>query len=151
MSANPRIVTDLIVRRRAGVVELLLGQYSLQHERPYLRGLVSGPGGKLQPGEDPVAGGLREAAEEAGRRAGELRPIVVGRYWADVIGHGFDPGGVDVYAVLLEAPEEWAPEEPEPDKIGAWRWCPLDRLPDPLRLSPLCNLSVALLGLRMMA
>lgn len=48
MSDNAPVVGCVIVRVHVGEQETLLGRYSETHAKEYLRGLVTGPGGKLE-------------------------------------------------------------------------------------------------------
>jgi ADP-ribose pyrophosphatase YjhB (NUDIX family) len=87
------------------------------------------PGGGIKPGEDFVAGAVREALEETGLRV-ELRRYLVA---TDAI---FRNDGRELpwqtHVFLAEtADEKLAPEDP--DEIAAARWGTLDELAGPLR------------------
>jgi 8-oxo-dGTP diphosphatase len=87
------------------------------------------PGGGIKPGEDFVAGAVREALEETGLHV-ELRRYLVA---TDAI---FRNDGRELpwqtHVFFAEtADEELAPEDP--DEIAAARWGTLDELAGPLR------------------
>ncbi len=87
------------------------------------------PGGGIKPGEDFVAGAVREALEETGLRI-ELRRYLVA---TDAVfrNDGRElPWQTHVFLAETED-EELAPEDP--DEIAAARWGTLDELAGPLR------------------
>jgi ADP-ribose pyrophosphatase YjhB (NUDIX family) len=87
------------------------------------------PGGGIKPGEDFVAGAVREALEETGLRV-ELRRYLVA---TDAVfrNDGRElPWQTHVFLAETED-EELAPEDP--DEIAAARWGTLDELAGPLR------------------
>ncbi|MEM8713956.1 MAG: NUDIX hydrolase, partial [Planctomycetota bacterium] len=65
----PDAVCVLPVRTDGRVV--LIGQYRYPHGKTHWEC----PAGRLEPGEDPSAGALRELREETGYRAGSLRAL----------------------------------------------------------------------------
>jgi 8-oxo-dGTP pyrophosphatase MutT (NUDIX family) len=80
-------------------------------------GQVAFPGGKIEPGEDAVAAALREAHEELGIEARDVR--VVGASDRFVTGSGFD-----VTPVLGLVPPELA-IRPDPREVSGWFEAPL--------------------------
>jgi ADP-ribose pyrophosphatase YjhB (NUDIX family) len=87
------------------------------------------PGGGVKPGEDFVAGAVREALEETGLRV-ELRRYLVA---TDAV---FRNGGRELpwatHVFLAETPDtELAPDDP--DEIEEARWGTLQELAGPLR------------------
>ena len=80
-------------------------------------GQVAFPGGKLDPGEDAVAAALREAREELGIEASDVR--VIGASDRFVTGSGFD-----VTPVLALVPPD-LPLRPDPREVSGWFEAPL--------------------------
>jgi 8-oxo-dGTP pyrophosphatase MutT (NUDIX family) len=80
-------------------------------------GQVAFPGGKLEPGEDAVAAALREAREELGIEARDVR--VIGASDRFVTGSGFD-----VTPVLGLVPPD-LPIRPDPREVSGWFEAPL--------------------------
>lgn len=96
----------------------------LRRRFPPLAGLLNGVGGKLEPGESPLACVLREVAEETGVLLSMARfgGIVT---WA---GHTYEGmAGMYAYVAILPDgtdPEALAGETPE----GALGWYPIDQV-----------------------
>jgi ADP-ribose pyrophosphatase YjhB (NUDIX family) len=87
------------------------------------------PGGGIKPGEDVVAGAVREAREETGLRVELARYLVETRAVFRNAGRELE-WRTHVFLARTED-EELAPEDP--DEIAAARWGTLDELRGPLR------------------
>lgn len=80
------------------------------------------PGGKLEYGEDFIAGAVREVAEETGMELQEAQIICVNN---DKNEHAhFVTNGLLAQKFVGE------PQVLEPDEITEWQWFPLDALPE---------------------
>jgi ADP-ribose pyrophosphatase YjhB (NUDIX family) len=95
----------------------------------FVAGIWRPPGGGIKPGEDFVAGAVREALEETGLRV-ELRRYLVASHAI------FSNAGRELewrtHVVLAETEDdELAPNDPE--EIAEARWGTLDELAGPLR------------------
>ena len=86
-------------------------------------GQVAFPGGKLDPGEDAVAAALREAHEELGINASDVRIIGASDRFVTATGY-------DVTPVLGLVPPD-LPIVPDPAEVAAWFEAPLAFLLDP--------------------
>jgi len=86
-------------------------------------GQVAFPGGKLEPGEDPVAAALREAHEELGINSSDVRIIGASDRFITVT-------GFDVTPVLGLVPPDLE-IIPDPDEVASWFEAPLGYLLDP--------------------
>jgi len=86
-------------------------------------GQVAFPGGKLDPGEDAVGAALREAHEELGINASDVRVIGASDRFVTATGY-------DVTPVLGLVPPD-LPIEPDPAEVAAWFEAPLAFLLDP--------------------
>lgn len=141
------IVICAIVREVEGREELLLGRYHPEHKKPYLRGLRTTPGGKLQPNEDRIEGSLRKIQEETGTAQG-LTPILHQTFpGVRVVAPNFPPEVRAVSVVLFQAdsgycPRETEPRETEPRVVGDWAWSPLDQL-TAAEMSPVVALALS--------
>jgi ADP-ribose pyrophosphatase YjhB (NUDIX family) len=102
---------------------------ALIRKPPFAPGVWRPPGGGVEPGEDFVAGAVREALEETGLRVELRRYLVASRAL-------FRCGGRELawrtHVVLAETEdEELAPDDPA--EIAAARWGTLEELAGPLR------------------
>ena len=86
-------------------------------------GQVAFPGGKLDPGEDAVGAALREAHEELGINASDVRVIGASDRFVTATGY-------DVTPVLGLVPPD-LPIKPDPAEVAAWFEAPLAFLLDP--------------------
>ena len=86
----------------------------LHRRNPPNQGQWNGVGGRLEPGEEPLAGALREVLEETGYRLPSLRFAGL-LTWA---GHSETPGGLYIYTAPI-APD--APHLPLDDE-GELAW-----------------------------
>lgn len=86
-------------------------------------GQVAFPGGKIDPGEDVVTAALREAWEELGIVAGDVR--VIGTSDPYYTGTGFH-----IVPVLATVPAD-VPIVPNPEEVDSWFEVPLRFLLDP--------------------
>ncbi len=103
--------------------EVLMGKRISKHGT----GEFAGPGGHVDPGENPHEAVLREKSEEAGDdlQIGPLRMLCVSSLVRYLPKHYIDIG----FAA------EWVSGEPivmEPEKLESWDWYPIDALPEPL-------------------
>jgi ADP-ribose pyrophosphatase YjhB (NUDIX family) len=95
----------------------------------FTSGVWRPPGGGIKPGEDFIAGAIREAREETGLHVELTRYLVA----SEAV---FRNGGRELpwrtHVFLAEtADEELAPDDPA--EIAAARWATLDELAGPLR------------------
>jgi ADP-ribose pyrophosphatase len=78
---NGAIVSREVVRHSGGVTILAIHENNVlfvrQFRYPFAENLYELPAGKLEPGEEPAACGLRELREETGYRAGKISPLGV--------------------------------------------------------------------------
>ncbi|AEB12735.1 NUDIX hydrolase [Marinithermus hydrothermalis] len=86
-------------------------------------GLWVPPGGKLEPGEDPRAGALRELREETGLAAHDLRFRAV----VTIVEHV--PHGPDWWVLFLYAATQWAGTLREESPEGRLAWWPVREVP----------------------
>jgi 8-oxo-dGTP diphosphatase len=86
----------------------------LHRRRPPNAGLWNGVGGKLGPGESPLAACLREVREETGLQ------LATARFAGTLTWAGFEIDDGGLYLFVAEAP----PGEPQPNGEGELRWWP---------------------------
>jgi ADP-ribose pyrophosphatase len=76
---NGAVVSREVVRHSGGVAVLAMHENDVlfvrQFRYPFAENLYELPAGKLEPGEDPAACGLRELKEETGYRAEKISPL----------------------------------------------------------------------------
>jgi 8-oxo-dGTP diphosphatase len=77
-----------------------------------LTGAWEFPGGKIEPGEDPLAAARREMREETGLTGGRWEPLLVHE-------HDYPDRRVRLHAFLVRDPEGEAAGAP------SWSWVPL--------------------------
>lgn len=96
------------------------------------------PTGGLAPGEDPVAGCVREVAEETGLEVREepagLRTGCIADF-AGLLTYGFRHRRLDrelsfaTFVFVIQAPSGMEPQVvDETEQIAGWTWCPLGNL-----------------------
>jgi 8-oxo-dGTP pyrophosphatase MutT (NUDIX family) len=112
------VLAAITERERPGV--LLIHRPSTMRAHP---GQIAFPGGKLDPGETPVEAALREAWEELGIHADDVR--VVGSSDRYQTGSGFD-----ITPVIGVVPPD-IEINPSPTEVAQWFEAPLDFLLDP--------------------
>ena len=118
-------------RQAAALILLYPGEHGAsflltmrRDDLPHHPGQISLPGGGLDPGEDPVAGALREAHEEVGLEPHRVRVIgTLSTLWVIVSNFVVQP----VIGLADERPEFRA----EPREVAALIEAPVHRLNDP--------------------
>jgi 8-oxo-dGTP diphosphatase len=113
---RPEVVATLVFVIDHGRVFLI------RKRRGHGQGKVNGPGGKVEPGETPVACAVRECQEETGLTPLDPQPLVELRF-LDVDAGG-EPPMLGI-AFRAEAFEGTAGETAEAEPF----WCPLDAIP----------------------
>jgi len=112
------VLVAVTERERPGV--LLIHRPSNMRAHP---GQIALPGGKIDPGESPVAAALREAHEELGIHSDLVR--VVGTSDAYFTGSGFE-----ITPVIGMIPPDLE-LDPNPHEVAQWFEAPLDFVLDP--------------------
>lgn len=112
------VLAAITERERPGV--LLIHRPSNMRAHP---GQIAFPGGKLDPGETPVEAALREAWEELGIRAEDVRVVGSGDQYRT--GSGFD-----ITPVIGVVPPD-IEIHPSPTEVAQWFEAPLDFVLDP--------------------
>ena len=100
-------------RLEIAVAVPLRGREVLVRPRPEQGGLAGAwefPGGKIEPGEEPLQAAMRELCEETGLTGGEWEPL-------SVHAHDYPDRRVRLHAFLVRAPEGAAADP-------AWTWVP---------------------------
>jgi len=112
------VLAAITERARPGL--LLIHRPSTMRAHP---GQVALPGGKIDAGESPVDAALREANEELGIHAGDVR--IVGE--SDLYRTG---SGYEITPIIGMVPSGIA-LEPNPSEVARWFEAPLDFVLDP--------------------
>lgn len=112
------VLAAITERERPGV--LLIHRPSNMRAHP---GQIAFPGGKIDPGENPVEAALREAHEELGIRSDAVR--VVGT--SDIY---FTGSGFEITPVIGLIPPDLQ-LDPNPHEVAQWFEAPLDFVLDP--------------------
>jgi len=104
----------------------------VRRTRPPFAGRWNGVGGKLQPGEPPADGMLREIGEETPLQPADLGPIrrIGGVRWTQLAEDPPASGGMHVFLAPARASlHTW--EGTEPSSEGELSWLPLRDVVDP--------------------
>lgn len=112
------VLVAMTERERPGF--LLIHRPSNMRAHP---GQVAFPGGKIDPGENPVEAALREAHEELGIRPEDVRIIGESDVYRTITGFEITP-------VLAMVPPD-LPLEPNPAEVAQWFEAPADFVLDP--------------------
>lgn len=88
-------------------------------------GCWNGVGGKIEPGEPPLASMLREIREETGLRLDCVHPAGVVLWWVD------GRFGEGMYAFTADLPEDLVYPTPRLTREGILDWKPVDWIMDP--------------------
>ncbi|MGF7152738.1 CoA pyrophosphatase [Novosphingobium gossypii] len=112
------VLVAITERPRPGV--LLLHRPSTMRAHP---GQIAFPGGRIDPGETPIEAALREANEELGIRAQDVR--VIGP--SDLYRTG---SGYEITPVVAVIPPD-LPIHPNPAEVAQWFEAPVDFILDP--------------------
>ncbi len=110
----------IAITERAQPGVLLLHRPSNMRAHP---GQIAFPGGKIDPGESPVEAALREAHEELGIRADDVRVIGMGDQYRTGSAYEITP-------VLAVVPQD-IEIRPNPMEVAQWFEAPLGHMLDP--------------------
>ncbi|MFH8803318.1 bifunctional class I SAM-dependent methyltransferase/NUDIX hydrolase [Streptomyces sp. NPDC017936] len=125
VSSRPRTARPPVAHAALGVGAILHGPRGLLLGR-HRRGTWELPGGTVEPGESLRETVVRELREETGLRA---RPSDV-----RLLGTLLDDAGGVVRVTVGAVVTDWRgePADQPGERVGDWRWYPLDRLPPSL-------------------
>lgn len=98
---------------------VFLGERLNPNDNP---GVLCFPGGKLDEGEQPMRGAIRELVQETGILVNKLTPIGVIKLYNP------DFGDYMSYGYILEVPTGQRPERTEEHKTGEWKKYPLSHV-----------------------
>jgi len=120
-----KAITILVVKDNC----VYLGERLNPNDNP---GVLCFPGGKLETGEQPIQGALRELLQETGLAANRLKPLGVIKLFNP------DFGDYMSYGYYLKLPQGQKPEQTEPLKTGPWKLYPISQvmeMPDQMLLA----------------
>ncbi|MEU3844828.1 bifunctional class I SAM-dependent methyltransferase/NUDIX hydrolase [Streptomyces sp. NPDC028635] len=125
ITSRPRTARPPVAHAAAGVGAVLVGPRGLLLGR-HRRGTVELPGGTVEPGESLEETVVRELAEETGLHAEPADVRLLGML-LDEVG-----GVVRITVGALVTRWRGEPANQPGERVGGWRWWPLDALPQGL-------------------